>query len=61
VLLNLSNNTFVESIMLNTASVRQPRRVEDANLGKRLCIPTTFKNADIYHYALVACKFVQIR
>ena len=35
VLLNLSCNTlFVELVLLDTASVGQSRRVEDANLGK---------------------------
>jgi hypothetical protein len=45
VLLDLSRNALlVELVLLKTASVGQPRRVEDANLGKRLRILTMFKN-----------------
>jgi hypothetical protein len=43
VLFDLSHNTLVKLILLNTASVRQPRGVEDAYLGKKLGIPTVFK------------------
>jgi len=32
------NILLVEFVLLNTASVGQPRRVEDANLGRRLHI-----------------------
>jgi hypothetical protein len=49
VLLNLSSNALlVVFILLNTASVGQPRRVEDSNLGKRLSIFNTFKNVGAY-------------
>ena len=38
VLLDLSRNALlVKSILLRTASVGKTRRVEDANLGQRLC------------------------
>ena len=44
VLLDLSDNLFlVELVLLNTSSVGQPRGVEDANLGTRLCIFTTLE------------------
>jgi hypothetical protein len=58
--LNLSRNTLlVELVLLNTASVGQPRCVEDANLGKRLRIFTTFKKCWHLLYAVVARKFVK--
>ena len=44
VFLDLCRNTLlVKLVLLKTASVGQPRRVEDANLGKRLGILTTLK------------------
>ena len=48
----------MELVLLNTADVGQPRCVEDANLGKRLCILTMFINVGAYHYAVLALKFV---
>jgi hypothetical protein len=46
VLLDLSRNApLVELVLLETASVGQPRRVENANLRKRLRLPTMFKKA----------------
>jgi len=43
VLLNLGRNTFlVALVLLNTPSVGQPRRVEDADLGKRLRLVIMF-------------------
>jgi len=60
VLLDLSYNTLlVELILLKARSVGQPGRVEDANLGKRLGILTTFTNASTYHYAVLAREFVK--
>jgi hypothetical protein len=62
VFLNLSGNALlVEFVLLNAASVGQPRRVEDPNLGKRLRISTTFKNSGAYYYVVVALKFVKAR
>ena len=58
VVLDLSRNTpLVELVLLNTASVGQPRRVEDADLGQRLCLLT--KNTGAYHYAVVTRDFVK--
>ena len=33
---------------------RRSRRVEDANLGKKLQVPTTFVNTVTYNYAVMA-------
>jgi hypothetical protein len=58
--LDLSGNTpLVELVSLDTAGVGQPRRVQDADLGKRLSILITFTNARIYYNAVVAHKFVK--
>jgi hypothetical protein len=60
VFLDLFRNTpLVELVLLKTTSVGQPRCVEDANLRKRLRLPTTFKKPDTYHYAVLARKFVK--
>ncbi len=60
VMLDLSYDTFLlELVLPKTASVSQPRRVEDADLWKRLCELTTSKNVGTYLYAVVAGKFVK--
>jgi len=60
VLLNLSGNApLVELVLLNTARVRQPRCVEDANLGRRLRTLTISKSARTYHHAVLARKLVK--
>ena len=59
-LLNLSGNApLVELVLLNTARVRQPRCVEDANLGRRLRTLTISKSARTYHHAVLARKLVK--
>ena len=59
-LLDLSNNIrLVALVSLNTASVGQPRCVEDANLRKRSRIHTMFKNSVTYTYAVGARNFVK--
>ena len=59
-LLNFSNDILlVELVLLNTAGVSQPRRVEDANLGKELNIRTRFKHAGTYHHAVLARNLVK--
>ena len=58
--LNLSLDALlVELVLLNSTSVSQTRGIEDANLGKMLCIFTTFIYAYTYHYAVLARKFVK--
>ena len=58
VLLNLSCNILlVELVLLSTASVSRPGRVEDANLGRRLCL--VIKSTGAYHYAVVAPQLVK--
>ena len=52
---------FVELVLLDSTSVGQARRVEDADLGKRLRLHITFTNADTYHHAVVATKLVKAR
>ena len=59
-LLDLSCNTLLVLLVLLKAA-GQPRCVEDANLRKRLRIPTTFINASTYHYTVLARKFVKAR
>jgi len=53
------DNFLLELVLPKIASVSQPRRVEDADLRKRLRELTTSKNFGTYHYAVVACKFVK--
>ena len=61
-LLDLSRNTLlVKLVLLDTASVRQPRRVEDADLQKRLCTLVMFTMVNTYYYAIPARKFVKAR
>ena len=55
--LDLSHNTL--PVLMNTASVGQPRCVEGANLGRRLSILTTFMNASAYHCTVLAREFVK--
>ena len=60
VLLDLCCNTFLlELVLPNITSVSQTRRVEDADLRKRLRVFTTSRNVGTYHYAVVAGKFVK--
>ena len=53
------NTLLVEFVLLNATDVGQPRRVKDANLGKRLCAVTMITNAGAYHYAVLASEFVK--
>jgi len=46
----------MEFVLLNIASVGQPRRVEDAKLGRGY--PYSRNNIDAYHYAVCAPKLV---
>jgi len=59
VILNLGRNALLELVFLTTAGIRQPRRVEDANLGKRLQIFITYTNVGTYRHAIVAREFVK--
>ena len=60
VLLDLCRNApLVDSILLYRASVGQTRGVEDANLGKMLCVITAFIHSCTYHYAVLARKLVK--
>jgi len=60
--IDLSRDTlFVELVLLDATGVGQARRVEDADLGKRLRLLTTFTNAGTYHHAVVASKLVKAR
>jgi len=62
VLLDLSRNTLlVKGILLMIASVGKTRRIKDANLGKGLCMLTTFANTGTYHDAAIAPKFIKAR
>ena len=57
--LDLGRNTLlVEFILLKATCIGQPRRVKDANLGKRLTAITMPTDAGAYHYAVLARKFV---
>jgi hypothetical protein len=47
----------MELVLLDTACVGQPRRVEDTNLGKRLFLLT--KNTGAYHYSVFARKLIK--
>ena len=56
---NSSHNTLlVDIVLLDTTGIGQPRRVEDANLLKRLHILSG--NAGTYYYAVLALKFVKV-
>jgi hypothetical protein len=54
------DSLLVELVLLNIVGVDEPRGVDDANLGKRLCLLTRFKDAVAYHYAAIARKFVNV-
>jgi hypothetical protein len=43
---------------MNTASIGQPRCVEDADLCERSHIRQAFKNTGTYQYSILTCKFV---
>ena len=59
VLLDMIRNALlIGPVMLNTASIGQPRCIDDANLEKRLHVLTTFINSSTYHYAILACELV---
>jgi len=59
VVLNLSCNTLlVEFVLMNTTSIGQSRRIEDANLREMLHTLKPFTNTATYHYAIFTCKFV---
>jgi len=59
VLPNLGLNTLlVEFILLNTASISQPRGVEDTDLGNGLHELATVQNTCTYYYAVAARKFI---
>ena len=59
-LLDLNRITlFVEFVLLNTARVGQPRSIRGCEPWKGLRIPTTFGNAAIYHYSVLARKFIE--
>ena len=60
VFLNMSRNALlVELVLLKTASIRQSRRVEDANLHKSYAL-ITLKNTGTHRYAVLTCKFVDM-
>jgi len=48
----------MESVLLNIAGVGQPRRVEDANLGRGY--PYSRNNIDAYHYAVFAPELINM-
>ena len=52
------NGILLLLIFLRTASVGEPRRVEDPNLGKRLQMPTTSVNTVTYNYAVRAREII---
>jgi len=59
VILNLCCDTLlVNFVLLKTASIRQPRCVEDVNLGKWSNLLANFSKARAYLYAVVATKRV---
>ena len=59
VFLDLSLETFPLVLVLRkTASVGEPRRVDDTNLGKRLRTLVRLTMARTYHYAVLACKLI---
>ena len=58
-LLNFGRNTLlVELVLINTASISQSRRVEDANLRERSHFFIKFPDTRTYHHAVITCKFV---
>jgi hypothetical protein len=59
--LDLSFNTLLLKGILLSASVDEARGVEDADLGKRLCMLIKFTYARAYHYAVLARTFVNPR
>ena len=56
-LLKLNRNALLVEFVL--VSVGEARGIEDANLGKRSYILATLKNANTYHPAVLARKFVK--
>ena len=58
--LDLSCNTLpLECVLLKMTGVGEPRRVENANLGKMLSLHTTSEIPDTHYYAVLARKFVK--
>ena len=58
-LLDLSLDTFcLEPVFRKPASVGEPRRVDDADLGRRLRTLVMLTMASTYHYTVLACKFI---
>ena len=53
------NALLVDLVLLKVAGAGQPGRVEDANLGRRLHLFPTLKNAATHQYSLFAHKFVK--
>ena len=43
---------------MNTSSISQPRRVEDANLRERSHISVISTDICTYQYAIITCKFI---
>ena len=57
--LNLGRDTLlVELVLVNTPSVGESRRVEDANLRERSHLFVISTDTCTYHYAIITCKFV---
>ena len=57
--LNLGRDTLlVELVLMNTPSISQSRRVEDANLRERSYLFIISTDTSTYHYAIITCKFV---
>jgi len=54
---------MVKGILLKIASVGKTRRIKDANLGKRLCMLTTFTitNTGTYHGVVLAPNSIKAR
>ena len=58
-ILNLSRDALlVLRVLMNTASIRQSRRVEDANLCERSHLFLICTDTCTYQYAIITCKFV---
>jgi hypothetical protein len=60
-LLNVCGNILlVELVLLKTASIRESRRVENANLRKKSRGPIIVKNNGTHRVAALTCKFVEM-
>ena len=59
VLLDLGLDTFcLEPVFQKPGSVGEPRRVDDADLGRRLRTLVMLTMASTYHYTVLACTFI---